>query len=149
MKEVRTARKTLIVCPKPNKKRKRDIKAKKGSEKGKTSRGSIHKQTRNPYYYIKNAIEGSQTWVGPAQRVWLVSLQIVSFEQHFPIPKAQGFMVKDFKIITSKTESWLSASHLRSQINKYLSNYQQQKKFEICSLPFSIFAWSDEKMVLL
>jgi len=90
VKEVRTPRKTLIMCPKPNKKRKRDIKA---SEKGKTSRGSIQKQTRNPYYYIKNAIEGSQTRVGPAQRIWFVSLQIVSFEQHFPIAKAQGFMV--------------------------------------------------------
>jgi hypothetical protein len=32
VKEVRTPRKTLIMCPKPNKKRKRDIKAKKASE---------------------------------------------------------------------------------------------------------------------
>jgi hypothetical protein len=30
-----------------------------------------------------------------------------------------------------------------------MSNYQQQKKFEICSLPFSIFAWKEDKMVLL
>ena len=70
--------KSLIICPAWNKKRNSKLNSKlKDEGKG---RGSVCKQTKNPYYYIKKSIECAENRLGPGQRLWVVSIKIVSYE---------------------------------------------------------------------